>query len=204
MGSPGYLRLSRTVLVLLFLLLLLPGCPFFNVRSPEESSWQAVPWISPTSCAAVVFNIERALEAKSPGMTNYTNSLSDSFKFHGDPTDSMTFLTNYGWDGFKGWTLDVERPTVETFLNGAQTLTTEWTIQDSVDLGAGDWLLDLTYSLRVTPNTGSTIQSTGLAKMYFHGERGFYKVLRWDDSRGASADTTWGSLKVQGRRATDR
>ncbi|MDI6809621.1 MAG: hypothetical protein QME66_11665 [Candidatus Eisenbacteria bacterium] len=203
-GVPGYQRLSCAISVLLFLLLFLPGCPFFNLRSPEESSGEAVPWISPTSCAAVVFNIESALEAKSPGMTNYTNSLSDSFKFHGDPTDSATFYTNFNWDGFKNWTLAVERQTVETFLNATQALTTEWSIQDSVDLGAGDRLLNLTYSLRVTPQTGSTIESAGLAKMYFHEESGFYKVLRWDDSRGASVDTTWGSLKVAGRRAASR
>ena len=142
-GSPGYLGLSCAVTVLLFLLLFLPGCPFFNLRSSEPPSGVAVPWISPTSGAAVVFNIKSAIEAKSPGMTNYMNSLSADFKFHPDLTDSVTFYRNFLWDGFANWTLDVERQTVETFLNGAQSLTTVWTIQDSVELGNGNRLLDL-------------------------------------------------------------
>ncbi len=194
--------LSVAVLVVA-ILPVLAGC-FLDPREPDDPTENEVQFDSPVTPQTVLKNMRVALNAKS--VSTYERSLSDSYRFRPDPSDSLQVANPAIYDNFdkaeerNAWSrifADTTKARVTvTFrwnppTGGESTLATE----PADDGTSGQLFKDLLYEIKFT-KTGTTVTFGGRVDLYLKEDgTGLWSVYLWRDERDAAYATTTGRLR---------
>lgn len=188
----------RKVLLILSALLLL-GCENpFATRSSEPPSVRRGTWEDPTFYDAVLRNLENSYNEQI--IDNFTDCLSDDFRFFPDPEDEAQYpgiFDDWGWEQES----DVTR---SIFTSGTSAGFVELALVDTTMevyfYPSGDTVkAEVVYDLTVDQEKVSAPRHmTGRAIFSISERRGsIWKVFRWEDSKADFPDSSsWGELKA--------
>jgi len=183
---------------LLLMLLLMSGCDNpFATRSAEEPSVRRGTWEDPVFYDAVLRNLKNSYNEQI--IDNFTDSISEDFRFIPDPVDEAQ---NPGI--FDDWGFEQERDVTRSiFSSGSGSfigLTLADTTMEVTFYPSGDTVrAEVIYDLSVDQDTVSAPRHSMGRAIFFvsEGSGGFWKLYRWEDSRSDYPDSSsWGELKA--------
>jgi hypothetical protein len=189
--------LVRPIAFLLLVLLAL-GCDnLFGTRSAEDPSVRRGTWEEPVFYDAVLNNLKNAYNEQI--IDNFTDSISEDFRFIPDPEDAAQ---NPGI--FDDWGFEQERDVTRSIFSSGSGSFIELALMDSTMevtfYPSGDTVrAEVIYDLMVDQDTVSAPRhSVGRAIFFIsEGSVGIWKVYRWEDSKSDYPDScSWGELKA--------
>jgi hypothetical protein len=180
------------------LLVLIFGCDNpFATRSAEEPSVRRGTWEDPVFYDAVLRNLESSYNEQI--IDNFTDSISDDFRFIPDPEDAAQ---NPGI--FDDWGYEQERDVTRSIFSSGSGSFIELVLVDTT-MGvtfypSGDTVrAEVIYDLSVDQDTVSAPRHMAGRAIFFvsEGSEGFWKLYRWEDSKSDYPDSSsWGQLKA--------
>jgi len=190
--------LYRPFLSCLLLLLALPGCDNpFSTRSAEEPSVRRGTWEDPVFYDAVLRNLENSYNEQI--IDNFTDSISEDFRFVPDPVDAAQ---NPGI--FDDWGFEQERDVTRSiFSSGTGSFIDLALVDTTMEVTfypTGDTVrAEIIYDLSVDQDTVSAPRHAAGRAIFFvsEGDGGLWKVYRWEDDTSDYPDSSsWGALKA--------
>lgn len=188
----------RKVLLIPLALLLL-GCENpFATRSAEPPSVRRGTWEDPTFYDAVLRNLENSYNEQI--IDNFTDCLSDDFRFFPDPEDQAQYpgiFDDWGWEQ----EIDVTR---SIFTSGTATGFIDLALVDTTMevyfYPSGDTVkAEVVYDLTVDQEKVSAPRHMAGRAIFFiyEGTGSIWEVFRWEDSKTDFPDScSWGELKA--------
>ncbi|MFC1683348.1 hypothetical protein ACFL0G_03990 [Candidatus Zixiibacteriota bacterium] len=183
-------------LILLALLLLACDNPFAS-RTAEPPSVRRGTWEDPSFYDAVLRNLESSYNEQI--IDNFTDSISDSFRFIPDPEDEAQYPGI-----FDQWGFEQERDVTRSIFSSGQGSFIDLTLVDTTMevtfYPTGDTVrAEVIYDLSVDQDTVSAPgHLVGRATFFVSEEAGsVWKIYRWEDSKADFPDSSsWGELRA--------
>lgn len=200
----GKVEARRAAVVLLAaaaLLLVVQGC-IFSPRAPDgPPEGNEIPWVTPTDTDKVLENLAAALAGE--GISNYTNCLADSFRFHVDPQDSLN-AGQEGYDRYALWRLDDEETYVSSVFQEADLgIEVRFTTVIEPDESQDETYRREDYELIIIWRSGDHLPGEivtyrGQATLWLRrDDTELWSIFEWVDRRASSpgGSETWGVLR---------
>jgi hypothetical protein len=183
------------VALLIFLLL---GCENpFATRTADPPSVRRGTWEDPTFYDAVLRNLENSYNEQV--IDNFTDSISDSFRFFPDPEDRAKYPGIFDVWGFEQES-DVTHAIFSSGSGAFIDLALADSTLESTFYPSGDTVrAEVIYELMVDQDKVTAPRHMA-GRAIFHiyeGSGGVWKVYRWEDSKAEFPDSSsWGELKA--------
>lgn len=168
--------------------ILFSGCGIFDLREPESpDSGQQVPFETPTEPRIALKNLKATTEARV--ITNFQRSLTTDYKFRFDPFDATAESL---------WTLDRDIQALTALFRNEATVTLEWTVRDSGDIGDDRFYRNLGYNLVFRLSPADSVRIMGRCTVYFRRSGVQWLIYRWADVRETDNPDifTWGYARL--------
>ena len=166
------------------------GC-VFQARSPQAPIDSDVEWLPPFDPENVLANMKSAVEARF--LTNYKDSLDESFAFIASATDISEAPRPGYYDGFGK---SRELAALEKLFTQVDALTLNWNYgEDDITVGATDAEFRLSnYELQVSYANGDEVSYAGYAILRLVKTGSQWRLKEWDESPSVST-LSWGRLR---------
>ena len=198
----AWARNTLACLAIGVLLVAVPGC-IFSPRDPDGPPDEGpdIPWVTPTDTDKVLQNLAAALAGE--GISNYMDCLTDSFRFHVDPQDSLD-AGQEGEDRYADWARDDEANYVDgVFLDSAVGIDVVFTTLEEPDENEEETYRREEYELTIVwqfgaHEPGESVTYRGEVTFWMkRDETQLWSIFRWVDRRAANpgGSTTWGVLR---------
>ncbi len=195
-------RAARACLAVGVLLGAVPGC-IFSPRDPDGPPEEGpdIPWVTPTDTSKVLENLAAALAGE--GISNYMDCLTDDFRFHVDPQDSLD-AGQEGEDRYANWIRDDEATYIDgVFLDSAVGIDVVFTTVEGPDENEDETYRREDYELTIVWQSGDhqpgePVTYRGQVTFWMRrDETQLWSIFRWVDRRAANpgGSTTWGILR---------
>ncbi len=184
------------------LLVAVPGC-IFSPRDadgpPDEGP--DIPWVTPTTTDKVLENLAAAVAGE--GISNYMDCLSDSFRFHVDPQDSLD-AGQEGYDRYANWFRDEEATYIDgVFLDSAVGIDVVFSMVEGPDENEDETYRRDDYELTIVWQSGDhqpgeSVTYRGRVTFWMRrDETQLWSIFKWVDRRAADpgGSATWGVLR---------
>ncbi len=164
------------------------GCGIFDLREPESpGTGPQVPFETPTELRIALKNLKATTEARV--ITNFQRSLTTDYKFRFDPFDATAESV---------WTLDRDIQALTALFRNEATVSLDWTVRDSGDIGDARFYRNLGYRLVFRQGVADSAVILGRCTLYFRKDGLQWLIYRWADVRETDAPGvfTWGYARL--------
>ena len=183
-------------------LIAMSGC-IFSPREPDGPPDEGpdIPWVTPTDTSKVLENLAAALAGK--GISNYMSCLTQDFRFHVDPQDSLD-AGQEGYDRYANWRRDDEATYIAgVFLECAEGMDLSFSTVDEPDETQDETYRREDYELTIVWQSGDhqpgeSVTYRGQVTFWMRrDETELWSIFRWVDRRAANpgGSETWGVLR---------
>ena len=180
----------------------LPGCIFSprDADGPPDDE-NEIPWVTPTDTDKVLQNLSAALAGE--GISNYSDSFTDDFRFHVDPQDSLD-AGQEGEDRYANWTAEDEDTYISSlFLESAEGINVSFSTVIEPDENDIETYRREDYELTIVWQSGDhqpgePVTYRGQVTLWMRrDDTELWSIFRWVDRRAADPgeSDTWGVLR---------